>query len=546
MSFDYIKVLLKKSFRSLFQLLRPQLPLFCSILLIQSIQLFISYRFVEHVGIGLIMGTIAWAYILTIPQNIIKSRIVRIIYTAVILVVCSLLGIIELFCAVKLEEMVRITHIAIIANTNYGESVEFVSHFVDFKFTLIAAIIAVLAIVIYKVMKRVKSKVVSVTLTTISLCSFIVTMYFGTWPECGVGRALDEMITYYDITCYNLKKSQPEFEVFEATPLHPDIILIIGESFDKNHSNLYGYDKETNPLLSKREKDGSLVVFSSVKSPAPTTNEALSQILSLPDHQKNKDWYENPMLPTALSKSGYQTYWISNQCATGLYDRTLSEIALLCDSAVFTTDDYQNIYDDALFSPLMEYVGTSSDANPKFCVVHLMGSHYRFNLRYPENYTKFEEDDYLNQKAERRETFATYDNSILFNDYVVDSMMNMVDSLDAVVIYLSDHGLDFYYTQNQASHGRHSIPESFDAGCQIPFMIYFTKPFREKYPEIVERTSLGSDREFNTKYLMNTIMDIAGYDIPESSIYKNSLFEGKFGESACFNKINLIDNSPTY
>lgn len=535
MSSDHIKALLRNSFRSLFKLVHPRLPLFGVLLVIQSIQLYISYCFVDHVGVGLLMGTIAWTYILTIPQNIIKSRIFRGIYASIILVVCSLLGLIELFCAVKLEEIVRINHITIIANTNYNESTEFLSHFVDIKFILIVAIIAGWAIIIYQVLRRVNPKTVNFILPIISLCSLIVTAHFGTWAQCGVGRALDEIISYYDLTSYDLKQSQPQFDVCEVSSLHPDIILIIGESFDKNHSSLYGYDKDTNPLLLKKETDSSLVVFSSVKSPAPSTNLAFRQILSLSNRYDDRSWYKYPMLPTALSKSGYRTYWLSNQCATSLFDRTLSELAHLCDSVVYTTENYldnnenNTIYDDVLFYPLQELVMASEEPESKFCVVHLMGSHFRFDLRYPENFSKFVPSDYLDQPESRRETFASYDNSILFNDYVVDSLMNLVDNLNAVVIYLSDHGLDFYYTQDQAGHGRHSIPESFDAGCRIPFMIYFTKPFREKYPEIVEQTRSVNKKVFNTNYLMNTIMDITGYNLPESSIFKNSLFEGKFG-----------------
>lgn len=524
-------------FKRVSQFLYPYLPLFAGMLIIQSIQLVISYCLLSHVGIGLIMGTISWAYILTIPRNFISSKIFRGIYSGMVLVASALLGLLELFCAVRLGELVKITHIAIIANTNYNESVEFLTYFIDFKFIIIVLSIAILAVATYRIIRKIKSKAVSGTLTVISLCSLIVTIYFRIWPECGIGRALDSIMALYEIVSYELSESQPEFDVCETSSIHPDIILIIGESFDKNHSNLYGYGKETNPLLTKREKDSTLVVFSSVKSPAPSTNLAFRQILSHSDRYDDDSWYEYPMLPTALSKSGYRTYWLSNQCATSLYDRTISEIAYLCDSVVYTTDHYldqsanNTVYDDILFLPFREFVRTSGEGDRNFCVVHLMGSHFRFDLRYPDKYAVFTASDYMDQQDDRREIFASYDNSILFNDYIVDSLMNIADRLDAVVIYISDHGLDFYYTQDCASHGRHSIPASFDAGCQIPFMIYFTTPFREKHPEIVERTRSIRNKEFNTNYLMNTILDIAGYDL-QPSIYKESLFEGKFSSDS--------------
>lgn len=70
-------------------------------------------------------------------------------------------------------------------------------------------------------------------------------------------------------------------------------------------------------------------------------------------------------------------------------------------------------------------------------------------------------------------------------------------------------------------------PASVKAGSQIPFMIYFTKPFREKHPEAMELVRNFSKKKFNTKYLMNTIMEIAGYDVCDYDVFEKSLFEGK-------------------
>lgn len=61
-------------------------------------------------------------------------------------------------------------------------------------------------------------------------------------------------------------------------------------------------------------------------------------------------------------------------------------------------------------------------------------------------------------------------------------------------------------------------------------MIFFPTQFKEEYPGIVENVRCMANKKFNTKYLMNTIMDMAGYDICDSTIYVNSLFKGKFSE----------------
>lgn len=520
----YIKIV-----RGLCRILTPPLPLFGALLVLQSIQLPISYNIFCNIGIGLIMGTIAWAYALSVPQNFAYSKIWRNTYAGIALTLSSIFGLIQLFCFVKFEKQVDPTYIEIIINTNYEEAVEFMSTYLEWKFIFIALALFVFTICIYHLMKRVKSKVIIHTITLISICSLILTIYFRIWS--GIGVVVNSIVQLREIENFHLKDSQIDFDVCETSTSHPNLILIIGESFDKNHSSMYGYDKMTNPKLSLRLSDSSMVAFPFVESPFPSTIKAVRTMLSLSDWYDDELWYQKPMLPTALAKCHYNTMWLSNQSPSVLFDYSIGELADLCDSVTYTSNEYitkiEN-HDEVLIPCFYEYIKNIEMQSRDFCIVHLRGSHFRYDLRYPKDFAKFTVSDYLNQPEERRETFATYDNSILYNDYVVDSLMTIADRLEAVVIYTSDHGEDFYYTHDFACHGWHNDPESFKAGCQVPFMIYFTKQFRDNHPEIVEHIRSFTDKAFNTTFLMNTIMEISGYDICGHNVFENSLFEGSF------------------
>ena len=73
-------------------------------------------------------------------------------------------------------------------------------------------------------------------------------------------------------------------------------MIIIGESFARCHSSLYGYDKETNPRLTALRDSSLLFTLDSIDSPAPTTAESIRLMLST-DNQTDeespnaKKWY---------------------------------------------------------------------------------------------------------------------------------------------------------------------------------------------------------------------------------------------------------------
>lgn len=518
------------SIKKLIQALSPRLPLFGALLIIQSVQMLITFCSFYHVGIGLIMGTIAWAYLLAIPQKCFKPGFWSGIYAGIVLTISSVLGLIQFYCELLIKDEVNQFHLMLIANTNINESFEFLSTFTDSIFILIAAGIAVLAVLAYWLMKRVKSMTFKNIVTVVSICSLFATTFFGIWDDCGIGRAVDAVISILKTKSYDLNESQPQYEVCGTSRLHPNIILIIGESFDKYHSSLYGYDKDTNPLLSDRMSDSTMVLFQHVESPAPITPLSIRVMLSLADRYDDELWFENPVLPTALAKCGYRTMWLSNQSGVFMFDSCVNAFAQQCDSVDFVSSRYEieGIYDDVLLNPFKDYISGIMDTGHNFCVVHLMGSHFSYDLRYPSNYEIFTASDYADRPEYQRPTFALYDNSILYNDFIVDSLMAIADKIDAAVIYVPDHGQDFFKTRGSALHGSMTDKKSFEAGCQIPFMIYFTRLFREEHPEILERVRAASGKRFNTSFLMNTVMDMAGYDIPGYDVYEKSLFEGKF------------------
>ncbi|EPY8620413.1 phosphoethanolamine transferase CptA, partial [Escherichia coli] len=86
------------------------------------------------------------------------------------------------------------------------------------------------------------------------------------------------------------------------------LVLVIGESTQRERMSLYGYLRETTPELDAlRKTDPGLTVFNNVVASRPYTIEALQQALTFAN-EKNPDLYlTQPSLMNMMKQAGYKT-----------------------------------------------------------------------------------------------------------------------------------------------------------------------------------------------------------------------------------------------
>lgn len=340
---------------------------------------------------------------------------------------------------------------------------------------------------------------------------------------------------------YQLLKSEapPSLEEYFTNPkllvendsVSNDIVLIIGESLSKSHMSLYGYNKETNPLLSELQDDSMLLVFENVLTPELSTIATFKCIMSTykPEYNDDINWYECTTLLEVMSLAGYKTAWMSNQSAYGIYDNVITKYAELVDTTIFVGNRFSGSFKDDLDELLLdiETDEVHQSAQKRFHIIHMMGSHPAFNMRYPKNYSRFQEEDYEALPVHQRKTIAEYDNSVLYNDSVVCELMNRYKDNSAVVIYMSDHSIDIFEgTDSYVGHALRNNAKSVEVSSKIPFMIYVTPQFVSNNTELFERMKISVGKDFRTDDIIYTIMDIAGVRFKENNDVETlSLFD---------------------
>lgn len=298
-----------------------------------------------------------------------------------------------------------------------------------------------------------------------------------------------------------------------------NIILILGESFNKHHSSLYGYTLPTNSLLEK--EINNLYVMTDVVSPHNSTSKCLRKLFSFSSQDNDLYWSDTPLFPALYKSAGYYVAFLSNQESNEGNESIWNSVnnCLVNDLINPYMYDYINskVYNlDMDLVKECENLITKIDAHqPKFVVFHLIGQHVDYNDRYPKEYCAFTLKDYqyrVDLNEEQKEVVMHYDNATHYNDKVITSIIDAFRNEDAVIIYLSDHGDEIYDYRNHVGRSHEPIITKERAMHQyeVPFMIWVSDKYKENHPDIIGRIDKATNRPFMTDDLPHLMLEFAG------------------------------------
>lgn len=277
------------------------------------------------------------------------------------------------------------------------------------------------------------------------------------------------------------------------------VVLAIGETSRQKNFSLYGYERLTNPLLSKQK---NLHILNG-KARLGSTLYALPEIL-----------LKNDIPLTALTHK--------LQIPTACYvNYTLHDNCQIPGEIKVTKCQRKNCFDDDTIPYLQQHL-IEYKSGLSLAVIHIGGGSHgpSYHERYPDEFKIFkpicQDADVVNQ-CSRDQIYNTFDNTILFVDYVVDKMIKILDQSKHryVFIYLSDHG-ESLLEGGRIFHGTPpGIPLPVEQS-QIPLLI------KASFPITIKNFS-----EYPQPYVYDTIIDLlnietSNHDKDNSFIIKNS------------------------
>lgn len=303
------------------------------------------------------------------------------------------------------------------------------------------------------------------------------------------------------------------------------LVLVIGESTTRARMSLYGYGRDTNPLLTKlKEEDSGLTVFNDVVAARPYTIEMLQQALTFADQKRPGDYLTTPSIVNVMKQAGYKTFWITNQQTMTERNTMLTTFSQMADEQEYLNNNRsQNTehHDEVVLKPFKEVL--KDPAPKKFIVIHLLGTHMNYKYRYPDSFDIFKsKDQFVPIGLDDRQLgfYNSYDNAVRYNDFVVSSIIEAFKAQDpyGLLVYLSDHGEEVYGDAKHEVLGRNEASPTKDM-YTIPFMVWRSETWRKDHQQDL---STYVDRPYSSSHLIHTWVDLAGLSfdrfIPESSL----------------------------
>lgn len=351
-----------------------------------------------------------------------------------------------------------------------------------------------------------------------------------------------------------LIEAKDKVKVDSCTFKSPNIVLIIGESYGKHHSQQYGYFMPTTPRQIKLQKSGLLVPFNDVVSPWNLTSFVFKNVFSLHVVGEKGEWCDYPLFPELFRKAGYHVTFITNQflpkAKEAVYDFSggffLNHPEL--SQAMFDTrNDQLYQYDSGLLDDFDKKEKQQS-TNHNLIIFHLIGQHVAYKQRYPSDRRLFHADDYTNKRSDlsvsERSVLAHYDNAILYNDSIVNQIVKRFKNQDAIVIYMPDHGEECYEGNRGFICRKHSAAIDYDLAryeFEIPFWVYCSKKYIANHPEVFREIKAAKNRRLMTDALPHMLLYLAGIHTKDYHAEYNIL-SSKYDEK----RPRLLKNTTDY
>ncbi|ROO40205.1 hypothetical protein BIV08_01135 [Pseudomonas sp. AF76] len=335
------------------------------------------------------------------------------------------------------------------------------------------------------------------------------------WQMLVAYRRYGEQLTNMQGMLHSASKIEPLRNLKDAMANQPaTLVLVIGESTNRQRMSLYGYQRETTPELDKLKDQ--LAVFDNVITPRPYTIEALQQVLTFADEQHPDLYLSTPSLVSMMKQAGYKTFWITNQQTMTKRNTMLTTFSQQADEQVYLNNNRnQNAaqYDGDVIAPFNKAL---ADAAPrKLIVVHLLGTHMSYQYRYPPTFNKFTDRQGVpaGVRDDQVPTYNSYDNAVLYNDFVVSSLIKDYARTDpnGFLLYLSDHGEDVFDSTGHDTLGRNEGKPTAPM-YTIPFMAWASPKWRESHD-----WNFAGDlsRPYSSSQLIHTWADLAGLSFDE-------------------------------
>lgn len=283
-----------------------------------------------------------------------------------------------------------------------------------------------------------------------------------------------------------------------------DVVLVLGEALRADHLSLNGYPRVTSPQLCQRT---NLVSFANIYSEYTHTEASVPHILTPADSLFPQKAQTHSSFIPYFTAAEFYAVWLSNQNRGSSYTPFIEE----CDTNIFLNLSksglaYDKWLDEELLFPLNALLQVRRNKN--LYIVHTIGSHWFYDRHVPTTMQHFQPvtDNRVITGNSLQQIINSYDNTALYMDWFVDTVISRFEDKTAVVIYLSDHG-EALGENGHYLHAGGTEPEKHPA-C----VIWYSDRYKAAFPEKVTNLQSNKDRHYRTDFLFYSILSAVGIE----------------------------------
>ena len=293
-------------------------------------------------------------------------------------------------------------------------------------------------------------------------------------------------------------------------------ILVLGETSRAQNFSLGGYERETNPRL----KQDDVIYFAKTTSCGTATAVSVPCMFSnMPRaHYDEELAHHQEGVLDILQRAGIRVLWNDNDGGCkGACDRVPHQNVTDLNLTGQCIDG--ECYDEVLFHNLESYIDNLQQDG--IIVLHTIGSHGpTYYNRYPAEFKKFTPTCDTNeiQSCTQQQLTNTYDNTILYIDYIVDKAIKLLqskqDKFTTSLVYLSDHG------ESLGENGvyLHGLPWSIAPETQkhVPMLLWLSEDYQQRYGVSSQCLQQRAKTDpYSQDNLFSTLLGLLGVDTHE-------------------------------
>lgn len=282
-------------------------------------------------------------------------------------------------------------------------------------------------------------------------------------------------------------------------------VLVIGESQNRAHMQAYNYHRATTPWLDSMKNDKNMLLFTKAYSCHTHTVPTLLYALTA------KNQYNNIAVKNAVSvlevaeAAGFETVWLSNQVKYSAWDTPVTSIASEANQQKWINSTLgESTNTDYFDGNLIEELEKIKITDKMLIVMHLMGNYGSYEQRYPKAFEKYD----------GKNTIDKYDNSIIYNDYVMSQVYKRARKIPNFkgLVYCSDHAdaIDKNLSHDAAQF-------DFDM-THIPLYIYLSDSYIQNNSAKYKSLEKQKNKLFTNDLLFNLMLGVLGINL--NNIYE--------------------------